>query len=242
MTASAHRRPAHPRGQRGLSLVELMVGVTVGLFIVAAAAMLMGNQLGDNRRLLLETQLQQDLRATMDIVTRQMRRAATTSKSTAGQGLHAAWNMVVENLYQTVTLSGGPPADGIEFSFYLTADNQGDFGFRLQDGVVKTQVAEGNWQDLTDSNAIVVRSLTFTPEVTESEKLPCPNLCADGSQDCWPTVWLRSYVVEIVARAKNGMADGDPAVERRITSRVRVRNDRVAFNDPTFPSRVCPLP
>ncbi|MBL0296208.1 MAG: hypothetical protein IPQ21_03185 [Betaproteobacteria bacterium] len=52
-----------------------MVGITVGLFIVAAAAMLVTTQLGDNRRLLLETQVQQDLRATADIITRELRRA-----------------------------------------------------------------------------------------------------------------------------------------------------------------------
>ena len=57
--------------QRGMSLVELMVGITVGLFIVAAATTLMANQLSDNRKLLVETQIQQDLRASMDIITRQ---------------------------------------------------------------------------------------------------------------------------------------------------------------------------
>ncbi len=45
------------RSQRGLSLVELMVGITDGLFVVAAAATLVANQLSDNRRLLLETQV-----------------------------------------------------------------------------------------------------------------------------------------------------------------------------------------
>lgn len=61
--------------QRGLSLVELLVGISVGLFVLAGATLLLSTQLGDNRRLLLETQLQQDLRATMDIITRELRRA-----------------------------------------------------------------------------------------------------------------------------------------------------------------------
>jgi type IV pilus assembly protein PilW len=41
------------RGQRGLSIVELMVGVAIGLFVVAGAAMLLSTQLSDNRQLLL---------------------------------------------------------------------------------------------------------------------------------------------------------------------------------------------
>lgn len=69
MKRSMYHREGGAR-QRGLSLVELMVGITVGLFVVAAAATLVANQLSDNRRLLLETQVQQDLRATMDIITR----------------------------------------------------------------------------------------------------------------------------------------------------------------------------
>ena len=60
--------------QRGLSIVELMVGIAIGLIIVAAASLLMSGQLNENRRLLAETQLQQDLRAASDIITRELRR------------------------------------------------------------------------------------------------------------------------------------------------------------------------
>ena len=46
------QRARHSRAQRGMTLVELMVGITVGLFVVAAAATLMSAQLVDNRKLL----------------------------------------------------------------------------------------------------------------------------------------------------------------------------------------------
>ena len=73
---NARRR--HVRSlQAGLSIVELMVGVAIGLVIVAAAALLMTGQLVENRRLLVETQLQQDLRGAADIITRELRRAGT---------------------------------------------------------------------------------------------------------------------------------------------------------------------
>ena len=61
--------------QTGLSLVELMVGVAVGLFVVAGATLVVSNQLGDNRRLMLETQIQQDLRAAADLIARDLRRS-----------------------------------------------------------------------------------------------------------------------------------------------------------------------
>ena len=64
-------RPTPPsriarRPPRGVSIVELMVGITIGLFILAAATVMLTSQLADNRRLLLEAQVQQDLRATAD--------------------------------------------------------------------------------------------------------------------------------------------------------------------------------
>ena len=75
---------AWQRRQRGLSIVELMVGVAIGLFVVAAASMLVVTQLSDNRRLTLETQVQQDLRATADIITRELRRAGHWGKARDG--------------------------------------------------------------------------------------------------------------------------------------------------------------
>jgi len=38
--------------QRGMSIIELMVGVAVGLIVVAGAVKLMGDTLGSNRRVL----------------------------------------------------------------------------------------------------------------------------------------------------------------------------------------------
>ena len=60
---------------RGLSIVELMVGITIGLFILAGASMVLTTQLGDNRRLLLEAQVQQDLRVASDLISREIRAA-----------------------------------------------------------------------------------------------------------------------------------------------------------------------
>ena len=68
-------RPAMMRlRSRGLSIVEMLVGIAIGLFVVAGATLVATGQLADNRLLMLETQLQQDLRATADLVARELRR------------------------------------------------------------------------------------------------------------------------------------------------------------------------
>jgi len=59
----------------GLSIVELLVGIAIGLFILAGATLVTSTQLSNNRLLLLETQIQQDLRSTADLITRELRRS-----------------------------------------------------------------------------------------------------------------------------------------------------------------------
>ncbi|MBK6471458.1 MAG: prepilin-type N-terminal cleavage/methylation domain-containing protein [Betaproteobacteria bacterium] len=232
-------RSVSRRDQRGLSLVELMVGITVGLFVVAAAATLVANQLSDNRRLLLETQVQQDLRATMDIITRQMRRAGAVKAAHVEAGIAASPAAGGAIIPFTSMSPLSATSSETQFSFYFDEDQQGPYGFKLDGGTIKTLMPRiglsPQWQELTDPNTVVVTALSITPRVVSSVSLPCPKLCADGTQSCWPKLIVRSYIVNIQARAKS-----DPAVQRALRNDVRVRNDLVEFNGPTSTSPICP--
>lgn len=52
------RSRAARRSDRGFTIVELMIGIAVGLFVVSGAALMFTSHLDDNRRLILETQIQ----------------------------------------------------------------------------------------------------------------------------------------------------------------------------------------
>ena len=56
-------------------------------------------------------------------------------------------------------------------------------------------------------------------------RLPCPRLCPDGTENCWPTLQVRELQVTIAGQARS-----DPAVAHQVTTRVRLRNDALAFN------------
>ena len=224
------------RLQRGLSLVELMVGIAVGLFVVAGAVMVVATQLGDNRRLLLDTQLQQDLRATLDIVTRELRRSGSVAEASA---LASLWQegsaTVVENNLAGIELNEA----GNEIVFrYRRAGNEGPYGFKRDGGVIKSLLGAG-WQDLTDGNVMAVTAFTVTPDAEDPPvppvQIPCPRLCADGTSDCWPKLVVRSYTVDISAQSRS-----DPAVQRTMRSVVRVRNDLVQFDEALPPNQACP--
>ena len=92
--------------QRGLSMVELMVGVVVGLFVVAGAVKLFTDYLGSNRNLLLQTRINQDLRAAADLIARDLRRGGYWRNATAGVSLDPLVPPL-QNPYRTVAYNGG---------------------------------------------------------------------------------------------------------------------------------------
>ena len=72
------------RFQRGLTLVELMVGSALGLIVVAAALLALTHHLRESRSLLLETRLMQDLRTATELVAHNLRRAGPVSETEDG--------------------------------------------------------------------------------------------------------------------------------------------------------------
>ena len=239
---------------RGLSLVELMVGMVVSLFIVAAATLLVSNNLSENRRILLETQLQQDLRATADIVTRELRRigyldtAIDTVPSPNGSPIFS--NPVTQASTTEAVAS-------TVYYKYRRASGVESFGFRLDDngviGVIKScqsdnsdinGVCASGWQELTDPNTVriskfevkTVRSdLRARAQNRAAMVLPCPKLCANGTTTCWPSTRVQEYEITITGRSR-----ADPAVVRTLTSSVRARNDRVVLSPEAPAGQSCP--
>lgn len=220
------------RRQRGLSIVELMVGLALGLFVVAGATVVTSTQLGDNRRLLLETQLQQDLRSSADIIARELRRAGYWS--TSEDGVWTPTANASPNSFSTVTTTG---ATQVDFKYRRGPGQEGPYGFKLDSGAgtLKTLLAASGWQDLTDARTMRITNLTITPEASPEQVLPCPRLCADGTDSCWPRVSNRRFIVDIT-----GQAVSDAAFQRQLRTYVRVRNDLVRFTDAANPTRMCP--
>ncbi len=217
--------------QRGLSLVEMMVGVTIGLFVVAAATVLVVAQLGENRRLLLETQVQQDLRGTADIVTRDLRRAGYNVNSLNNIWLADQPNQPpLENSWALLDLSDPSAPD-----YRYTRVSEQAFELSLDAGTIFRKIGLGTRQPLTDRNTLEVTafSVAEAPGALMARTLACANLCPDGSQDCWPRFSVRDLLITIEGRAVS-----DAAVARRLQSRVRLRNDAVKFN--AAGGRVCP--
>jgi type IV pilus assembly protein PilW len=224
--------------QQGLSLVELLVGVAIGLIVVAAAALAVASQLGENRRLLVETQLQQDLRASSDIITRELRR---TGAQLDGKVLQSVWRPGKSNTFANVYAAALPrdysTASTVPYRYQPTTGSDGILGFKLDGDAIKQLRAEGGgWQELTDPNVMKVTAFSIEPRNSTGALLPCPKVCTNdpANNHFCPRIVVRELLIKISAEAKNFSG-----VQRTMVSHVRLRNDDVQFWD-VASNQVCP--
>lgn len=231
-----------PRRHRGLSLVEMLVGLTIGLFVLAAAFLGVTTSLRENRMLLLEARLQQDLRTAMDLVSRDIRRAGYWGNAQAGVWTTGV-TAVTANPYATISIMPGRPAKvlstaavtvtatnpstALDYTIAVDANNTVDngetFNFRLQDGKIQMLISGGTWQDVTDPNTIFITGFTITPRVTWIPLYDqCLTACNPTTQNC-PEVAIRSVTVSLTGRPP----DASTGVLRTLTSQVRLRNNQI---------------
>lgn len=215
---------------RGLSLVELLIGTALGLFIVATGLALLTSHLHENRSIVLEARLMQELRAASDAIARDLRRAGHWGE--AGAGLWRGDTPARSNPYQALQPDrAASDAVRIHFSRDDTENHQLDanerFGFRLRNQGIDILLGEGNWQALTDPGTVLVTELRLTPHGS-TVSLPCDRACppvdpaAAPATPCPPRLEVRLYSVEL-----SGRSPTDARVQRSLQTSVRVRNDAV---------------
>ena len=208
-------------------MVELLVGVAIALFIAATGATLLAGNLRENRALLLEARLMQDLRSAADIVSRDLRRAGYWAAATDGVWVAGATS-VGTNPYVAVA-PGAAASDAVSFRYSRDAsennvvDGNEQFGFRLRAGVIEMQLGTGNWQALTDAGTLSVTEFSVTPTVQDIDLQSfCATPCPSGSTSCPPHQQVRSLALVITGRLS-----ADAGVTRSVRSNVRLRNDPV---------------
>lgn len=220
------RRSAQKRHLRGFSIVELMVGSAIGLFVLSSSLLVIVGNITNSRYALMQARVDQDLRTTMDLITRDLRRGAYWVNSLTGTTTTST--SAASNPYSAVTVSGNE----IDYLYANSTDDSNTtsrtFGFKLDSttNAMQMNIGSSNWQTLTDTNIVSITSFSITPVVTTIDiSASCSKTCTGST--C-PSVTVRTYNIVL-----DGTSKIDSAVRRTLRSQVRVRNEALAGTCPT---------
>ena len=221
------------------------MGITLGLFVVTGALVLMSSLTISNRNLLIETRLIQDLRTSSDFIARDLRRAGYWAGASGGVYVPGSNASIPQNAYRKMIPSScddatavaaaavasspaspasSPVLDSICYYVEQGASNNSTstaelFGFKLSSGILYAFVGGNNPQALSDPNNVTISQFKITPSP----------ISVDLSGNCTstpavaPTVVVREFAIEI-----RGYPPSDTSMVRAVRTNVRVRNDAIS--------------
>jgi prepilin peptidase dependent protein B len=185
--------------QRGMTLVETMVALVLGLIVTAAMLTMMANTLGTGTRTIEMARLQQELRAVMQLVSRDIRRSAYNAEAircfgnidcaadgTFPNGLPGEIVINAANdclLFEMDRDHDGDPTDDAPGGFRrLSSNGVGRVQMWTGDGDTTCTSTSSAWIDVTDPALVDVQGFLACLEIDASDA-QCDGLLDDGSAD-----------------------------------------------------------
>lgn len=220
--------------QQGLTLVELMIGMVIGLLVVAIAIQMYISTLGITRQTTAMTRLNQELRSTIDLISTDIKRAGYYSNSVAASNPYASiiegetgGALPIDVFDEGATNEYGCVILGYENDRPSPLVDEHLYGYKLVSGQIHMLTATsfaiaspvtncgdvsgmsdvtGSWDALTDSRTVSIDSLVFTLDPATST--------------AWSEASSKSIEIRIV-----GTAVADSKVRKEVRELVRVRNE-----------------
>jgi prepilin-type N-terminal cleavage/methylation domain-containing protein len=239
---------------RGFTLIELMVALVLGLVVVGGVMGVFISTYQANSQNIKAVRLNEEMRAVMSLVTRDIRRAGTRSFSWNATSV----NWFVTNYFAVVPgpnwvvsrySNAYPNYSCVLFSYDRDGDNAltntDRFGYRLKDGRVEhrngsgTTCAGAGWEGISDERTARVLSLSFTATITPPDYTPNfpPAAEAGAGVSVIPvTITLRAATnTRATDPTKNAAGSALTAADctnidvvcRILIEKIRLRNDAV---------------
>ena len=154
--------PRQPSNQQGETLVGLMVGMGLGLVVLAGGAHMLAQHLTAHRWALQDSHLHHDLRSALDSMGRELRQAqavgqAWTNRASARcEDAFCSPSIDLKIQHQRIDFSRDRNQNG-------RLDNNECVGFRLREQKLQARTActPEVWTDLTDSGSLKVVDLQW---------------------------------------------------------------------------------
>jgi type II secretory pathway component PulJ len=150
------------RAQKGETLVGLLVGLSVGLLVLAAGSQMLATYLQENRLALQDSHVHHDLRSALDTIARELRQAQSLGQAWRGRAkAHCADAFCTGQA--DLLLQGQRISFGQDRNSNGLLDNNECSGFRLKDHElqIRTSCTPEVWTDLTDAGSLKMTSLAW---------------------------------------------------------------------------------
>lgn len=234
------------RSARGWSLVELMLAVVLGLFVCGALGAFAVQHIGEQRRLIAQSRLAQELRAALDLAVRDLRRSAYWGEAERGVWQAPAGPAPTANPYAGLHPPAGTQAAALGHAYSRDSRENGQvdanerFGLRINtstqalewriSGAALAPGSGDQWQALSDPAAVRIDVLDVHHD---SEEIDLASACA--SSDCTGAsgVCPPRLVIHHVSLQLGGRDARDDSVRRTLHARVRLRNEERVGACPT---------
>lgn len=224
--------------QRGFSLIELMIGLVLGLIVVGAVSSFAVATLRASSQNERSSRLTQDLRTAMNLVIRELRRSGYDGAAVARLGTGAS-------LSNFTTMQAPPfgPAGCLSYQ-YDRSGNQFR-AIRASNGALEmatataalTDCGGGNWSVVSDPDVVTVTG--FAPAETREAFASIVESRIVGTDT---EVVAGCGVVRNVSIDITGSLVSDASISRTIHEEVRVRADPVQFIKQTFAGNGAGIP
>ena len=216
----------HLKSQRGFGLIEMLVSMALSLLAVSVMVILMASTLGTGTATIQMSRLSQELRASMQLMSRDLRRA----------NFHSSFYSCYANVDCRSDLSIATYVDTIHinetgncFWYWLDRDGDRDLkndavgGFRYSKisgiGVIQMRTTgnsaancdgDDGWELITDPNTVEITNFIVSNSDSYTE-----TLSASGDVQ----------VVEKIRLTINGQMATNSSVQREIQDLILIRND-----------------
>jgi len=210
---------AHPR-QTGVTLIEALVGLAIGLMVIAAMIAVMFNTFGTGAKSIGLTSLQQELRMTMQMITRDLRRASYNMEAIQCFGVSTCGANSGDPMYgklaADITINTDGNNDCLIYEWDRSADgdatNNNNGGFRLRTsngrGRIEMWLGTGDttcastsdrWIAITNDEVVDIDTFVICADIVTTDA-QCDRLLPGGGVDySQPEILSYSTLIDVDA-------------------------------------------